>query len=175
MRKILRKIFGWNEAFPISFYLCDFLFRKILRQNADIKWPVHFTSTFRSGHLLKAGKHTFPGDSPYNYFDASNGIEIGDYTNFGPNVTVVSSNHDLYDNDIIVPERPVKIGAFCWLGAQAVILPGVELGDFTIVGAGAVVTKSFEEGYCVIAGNPAKVIKYLDKEKCKHIETKKSR
>ena len=49
----------------------------------------------------------------------------------------------------------------CWIGFNAVILPGVILGDNTIVGAGSIVTKSFESGHCVIAGNPAKIIKYI--------------
>jgi acetyltransferase-like isoleucine patch superfamily enzyme len=49
------------------------------------------------------------------------------------------------------------IGKNCWIGSNAVILPGVELGDNVIVGAGAVVTKSFPENLKV-AGVPAKVI-----------------
>lgn len=50
------------------------------------------------------------------------------------------------------------IGRRCFIGANAIILPGVKLGDNTIVGAGAVVTKSFEGGV-ILAGNPAKIIR----------------
>lgn len=171
MKQWIRSIFNWKADHPVSFYLTDFFFRKLLRQNADVRWPVHFTSTIRAGINLKAGEGTFPGDSPNNYIDATNGVEVGSYTNFGPNVSVISSNHDFYNNAVLSAAPPVKIGAYCWLGTQCVILPGVCLGDFTIVGAGAVVTKSFEEGYCVIAGNPATIIKYLDKEKCLAAET----
>lgn len=166
MKQWIRSIFKWKTDHPVSFYLTDFFFRKLLRQNADVRWPVHFTSTIRGGINLKAGEGTFPGDSPNNYIDATNGVEVGAYTNFGPNVSVISSNHDFYNNAVLTAAPPVKIGAHCWLGSQCVILPGVCLGDFTIVGAGAIVTKSFAEGYCVIAGNPATIIKYLDKEKC---------
>lgn len=175
MKNWIRSIFRWKADYPFSFYLTDFLFRKLLRQNADVHWPVHFTSTIRAGINLKAGAHTFPGDSPNNYIDATNGVEIGAYTNFGPNVSIISSNHDFYNNAVLSAASPVKIGAHCWLGSQSVILPGVCLGDFTIVGAGAVVTKSFESGYCVIAGNPAKVIRYLDKEQCSAAALKKPR
>jgi acetyltransferase-like isoleucine patch superfamily enzyme len=57
--------------------------------------------------------------------------------------------------------KDVVIGNKCWIGMNAMILPGVHLGDNTIVGAGSVVTKSFPEGNVVIAGNPAKLIKKL--------------
>lgn len=50
------------------------------------------------------------------------------------------------------------IGRRCFIGANAIILPGVKLGDNTIVGAGAVVTKSFEGGV-ILAGNPAKIVR----------------
>lgn len=54
-------------------------------------------------------------------------------------------------------DKPVRIGRDCWLGANAVILPGVSLGEACVVGANSVVTKSFPRG-SVIAGIPAKVI-----------------
>lgn len=149
-----------------GFYVLDFFFRKLFRQNADTSWAIHHTSTIHSPGKIRRGKGVFPGDSPGVYINASNGVELGDYTNIGPNVGIISANHDFVNNDAHVWEAPVRIGKFCWMGMGAVILPGVELGDFTIVGAGAIVTKSFEEGYCVIAGNPARVIKQLDREEC---------
>ncbi|MFI5196967.1 MAG: acyltransferase, partial [Chitinophagales bacterium] len=91
---------------------------------------------------------------------------VGDYTNIGPNVGIISSNHDLVNNDAHLAASPIEIGRFCWMGMGSVILPGVKLADFTIVGAGAIVTKSFPQGYCVLAGNPARIIKYLNKEEC---------
>lgn len=150
----------------IGFYLTDFLFRKILRQNSGTKWPVHHTSTIHNPHKITKGKNVYPGDSPGVYINAANGVRIGDYTNIGPNVGIISSNHDLVNNDTHTTAQPINIGRFCWMGMGAVILPGVQLADFTIVGAGSVVTKSFPEGFCVIAGNPARVIKYLNKEEC---------
>jgi acetyltransferase-like isoleucine patch superfamily enzyme len=57
--------------------------------------------------------------------------------------------------------KDVIIGKKCWIGMNAIILPGVQLGDNTIVGAGSVVTKPFPDGNILIAGNPAKIIKRL--------------
>jgi len=56
-------------------------------------------------------------------------------------------------------ERPVRIGAGCWIGDNITILEGVEIGDGAIVGAGAVVTRSIP-AYAIAVGNPAKVIRY---------------
>ena len=83
----------------------------------------------------------------------------------GPNVGIISANHNVYENSQSAPGE-VKLGAYCWVGMGAVILPGVVLGDNTVVGAGSVVTKSFSSGYCVIAGNPATKVKDLEPDKC---------
>lgn len=162
----LRELFSLRREMSFGFYLTDFVFRKLLRQNSGTDWALHHTSTIHNPHKIKRGQGVYPGDSPGVYINAANGVEIGDYTNIGPNVGIISSNHDLIDNDMHTAAPPVILGRFCWVGMGAVILPGVILGDFTIVGAGAVVTRSFTDGYCVIAGNPARIIKQLNREEC---------
>ena len=166
MKRFLQNIFKLRKDVGLGFYMADFFFRKILRQNADTTWAVHYTSTIAVPGKIERGVNVFPGDSPGNFIDASNGIVIGDYTNIGPNVGIISINHNKIDNTKYEPASPIIIGKFCWIGMNAVILPGVVLGDFTIVGAGAVVTKSFTEGYQTIAGNPATIINQLDKNEC---------
>jgi len=169
-----RKAFRLRKEMSIGFYFTDFFFRKILRQNSGTGWAVHHTATIHCPQNIKRGKGVYPGDSPGVYIDATNGVSIGDYTNLGPNVGIISSNHDFVNNDVASKAPPIEIGNFCWMGMGAVILPGIKLGDFTIVGANAVVTKSFPDGYCVIAGNPARLIKYLNKTECESFaESKK--
>jgi maltose O-acetyltransferase len=56
--------------------------------------------------------------------------------------------------------RPTTVGDRCWIGARAIILPGVTVGDGCVVGAGAVVTRDCEPGY-LYAGNPARQIRCL--------------
>ena len=140
--------------------------QKVLGFNRDAYWPVHFTSTVRGVQNIYAGIATCPGLSPGCYIQGFGKIYIGDYTQIGPNVGIISSNHNPYDNREHLEAKAVRIGEYCWIGMNAVVLPGVELGDFTVVGAGAVVTKSFPEGHCVIAGNPARMIQTLEKDKC---------
>ncbi len=54
-------------------------------------------------------------------------------------------------------ERDVHIGADVWIGANAVVLPGITIGDHSIVAAGAIVTKDVA-AYSVVGGVPARVI-----------------
>lgn len=131
-----------------------------------IHWPIHSSSLVTSPENILCGIETSPGYMPGCYIQGAAGIVIGDYTQIAANVAIVSSNHDVHDSRAHVPSAPIVIGKYCWIGANAVILPGVTLGDNTVVGAGAVVTRSFPEGYCVIAGNPARKLRSLEPEAC---------
>ena len=97
-----------------------------------------------------------------NYYQAIAKIYIGKGSYIGPNVGLITANHDPNNLDNHREPKEIIIGAQCWIGMNSVILPGVELGDKTIVGAGSVVTKSFKDGNCIIAGNPARMIRLLD-------------
>src|SRR5687767_4335826 len=92
MRKFFKNILGLRKEMGFNFYLADFIHRRMLRQNARTPWAIHFTSTIYFAEKIKRGKEVFPGDSPNNYIHAFNGIEIGDYTNIGPNVGLISAN-----------------------------------------------------------------------------------
>jgi acetyltransferase-like isoleucine patch superfamily enzyme len=146
----------------------EFWFKqKILNRGGNRKayWPVHWTSKVNDPQKIIVGIDSYPGVMGGCYITGRGGLFIGDYTQIGPNVTIVTANHNLYDSRVPI-EAPVHIGNYCWIGAGASIMPGVVLGDWTVVGSGAVVTKSFRDGYCVLAGVPAKKIKDLEKEKC---------
>lgn len=169
----IKTLFGLRKEMGLGYYVTDFIFRRLLRQNAKVGWAVHYTSVIHCPEKLVKGKGVFPGDSPGVYINAQSGITIGDYSNIGPNVGIISANHDLVDNSRHMPATPITIGRFCWIGMGCVILPGITLGDFTITGAGAIVTHSFPDGYCVLAGNPARVIKYLNKDECNEFAASK--
>lgn len=136
--------------------------QKILGFNRVAYWPMHPTSRVINAKSVRMGVGTAPGDSRGCYIQAINGIEIGDYTLMAPNVGLISANHDPYGNNEHISDEPIRIGRYCWIGMNAVILPGVTLGDHTVVGAGAVVARSFPDGYCVLGGVPARLIKKLD-------------
>jgi acetyltransferase-like isoleucine patch superfamily enzyme len=155
----------WDYQCRINF---DLWFKqKVLNMggNRRVYWPVHWTSQVHDPENILVGVDVCPGLMKGCYIQGKGKISIGDYTQIAPNVVIVSANHDLYDTRRHLP-APVVIGKYCWIGAGAKIMPGVNLGDWTIVGAGAVVTKSFPDGYCVVGGVPAVVIKQLEREKC---------
>jgi acetyltransferase-like isoleucine patch superfamily enzyme len=93
---------------------------------------------------------------PGCYIQAINGIEIGEGCEFGPGVGLISANHDPADLGRQLPSPPIRIGDHCWLGMNAIILPGVHLGPHTVVGAGAIVTRSYPDGHVTLVGNPAR-------------------
>ncbi len=141
--------------------------QKFLGFNRNAYWPIHFTSITFGIKNICVGIDSSPGYSGNCYIQGSGKIFIGDYTQIGPGVGIISGNHDIYSNDNRKHIRSfVRFGNYCWIGMNSVILPGVELGDFTIVAAGAIVTTSFKHGYCVVGGNPAKIIKKINKDDC---------
>ncbi|MDO5314926.1 MAG: acyltransferase [bacterium] len=139
------------------------------KKNKSCYWPVHENSEVTHPNNIYVGINSNAGTRPGCYIQGNGGIWIGNYVHFASNIGVISGNHGLY-NHMMHDNKEVRIDDYCWIGMNAMIMPGVHLGPRTIVGAGSVVTKSFPEGYCVIGGNPAKLIKELDKEK--FIQTK---
>ena len=96
---------------------------------------------------------------PNSLMMASGTITIEDNALVAAYVKLISNNHDLYDRAVLTC-KPVVLKKNCWIGAGAVILPGVTVGENSIVGAGSVVTKDVPAN-TVVAGNPAKFIKNL--------------
>lgn len=148
---------------PIRFR--DWLRQEVFGVNRGPYWPVHGSSRVVGWRNVLAGVETSPGIMPGCYIQAIGKVRIGDYTQIGPNVNIISANHRVEDLREHLPEE-VTIGRYGWLGAGSTVLPGVTLGDFTVVGAGSVVTKSFPDGFVVIAGNPARLIRKLDPADC---------
>lgn len=125
-------------------------------------------------HANWAGKHVFFGKNIYansnlTLVDDGN-IYVGDSVMFGPNVIVATAGHPIepelrkkqYQYNI-----DVHIGNNVWIGAGAIILPGVTIGDNTVIGAGSVVTKDIPANV-VAVGNPCKVLREINKHDKKY-------
>ena len=92
-------------------------------------------------------------------------VTIGSHVNLAQDITVTALNHNFEDSDKRIDEQgvstaPVIIEDDIWIGANAVILPGVTIGNHSVVAAGAVVTKNVPP-HSLVAGVPAKIIKQI--------------
>ena len=186
--KLLRKL-GYSTAFKVVnrfllsfFYDNKYLYGKyfdeqrygfvwawrcipslIRKRKLGIKWPVVNTCRIPSGKNIQFANSSLNiFQQPNCYFQNYHGkIIIGENVWIAQNVGIITENHNPRNPDEHLAPRDVIIGDSCWIGMNAVILPGVVLGPHTTVGAGSIVTHSFP-GYCIIAGNPAKIIKKIN-------------
>ena len=90
-------------------------------------------------------------------------VTIGSHVNLAQGITVTALNHNFANKNLRIDEQgvstnPVTIGDDIWIGANAVILPGVKIGNHSVVAAGAVVTKDVPP-HTLVSGVPAKIIK----------------
>lgn len=116
-------------------------------------------------HANWGGRHVHFGKNIYANFHLTlvddTDIYVGDYTMFGPNVTVATAGHPILPalrEQVYQYNMPVFIGRNCWIGAGAILLPGVHIGDGTVIGAGSVVTKDIPANV-VAVGNPCRVLR----------------
>lgn len=124
--------------------------------SVEIRLP--FYSDF--GRNIHLGKGIFINSGAM--FTDLGGIYISDNVLIGPKVTIASVNHPaIPEKRREVEPEPVYIHRNAWLGANAVITPGVSVGENAIVAAGAVVTNNVPKN-TVVAGVPARVIKVLN-------------
>ena len=155
VKKLQYKRIGAKNA------LLYFFMQRVLRINAHVPWPVHWSSVVLNPERIQLhGYRPCPGYSPGQYIQAIHGITIGKNVRMGPGVMLISANHDLCDYEKHLPADPIVIGDNVWLGAGAKVLAGVQIGNHVVVGAGAVVTKDVPDN-CLIAGIPARIVKEL--------------
>jgi len=137
-------------------WLVSYIFEKAGR-NLNIASGVRFGT----GRNISIGDNSGLGENCY--LVAMDKIVIGDDVMIAPEVMMLTGGHGYSDSSLLLREHksvtaPIVIGNDCWIGARALLLPGVSICDRVIVAAGSVVTKSISESG-VYAGNPARKVK----------------
>ena len=158
----LEKLYDFNATRPLEGEKRTAMLKEMF---AEIGEDCYIEPPF---HANWGGHHVHFGIGFYANFNLTlvddTHIYVGDYTMFGPNVTVATAGHP------ILPElrvqgyqynAPVHIGINCWIGAGAIIVPGVTIGDNVVVGAGSIVTKDLPDNV-VAVGNPCRVLREVN-------------
>ncbi|KHL01936.1 hypothetical protein LK10_14275 [Sinomonas humi] len=115
-----------------------------------------------NGHKLKTGDGCYFNRQVF--IDASAQVTMGSHVQIGPRAMVLTATHRVGTPDVRGGEpwnRPVTIGDGCWIGAGAIIMPGVNVASGCIVGAGAIVTKDTQPDG-IYAGVPAQRVRDLE-------------
>lgn len=133
----------------------DRLFNEPMDETTNIATPCQIDFA----NQVKLGKHVFINHSLCMM--SAGGIEVEDDVQIGPEVTIVTTNHDFHDHNTLICSK-VIIKRNVWIGCRVTIMPGVTIGENTVVAGGAVVTKDVPAN-SVVGGVPAKVIKTIDK------------
>jgi len=114
-----------------------------------------------AGRTISIGSHSSIGINTVIH----RGTRIGSKVMIAPEVLIFTTNHRTSSTEIPMidqgyePTAPVAIGDDVWIGARAIILPGVTVGSGSIVGAGAVVSRDVPER-AIVVGNPARIVRY---------------
>ncbi len=117
-----------------------------LKPSINIKYPWN----------LEIGDYSSVGEG--SWFDSLAAIKIGSNVCISQGTYLCTGNHDVSDPAFGLIVKPITIEDGAWVGARAIVLPGVTLRSHSVVAAGAVVSKDTEP-YMIYAGNPAKEIK----------------
>ena len=165
--KCLDRLYDFNRTRPTEQEKRAEMLKEMFAEIGEgcyIEPPFH--ANFGGAHV-HFGKHIYANFNLTLVDDTH--IYVGDNTMFGPNVTVATAGHPILP-ELRVKEYqynfPVRIGKNCWIGAGAVIVPGITIGDNVVVGAGSVVTKDLPSNV-VAVGNPCRVLREIsehDKE-----------
>jgi acetyltransferase-like isoleucine patch superfamily enzyme len=99
--------------------------------------------------------------APYVHMWSDAGIKIGNNVMIASHTAITTLTHDYTQEKMrnTIVSKPIVIEDDVWIGAHAVILPGVTIGRGAVVGAGSIVTRDVEP-YSIVVGTPARHQKY---------------
>lgn len=133
-----------------------------------VGYAVPSTSEVHSGFRSDFGQHIFIGEHVFVNQGVTmvdlGGIYLAEGVLVGPNATLITVNHaeDPGRRRDVIPQA-IHVGQGAWIGAGALILPGVTIGAQAIIGAGSIVTRDVPAA-TVVVGTPAKILRSIKQE-----------
>ena len=157
----LDKLYEFNQTRPTELDKRDAMLKEMF---AEIGEDCYIEPPFYAnwgGHYVHFGDHVY-ANFHLTLVDDTH-IYVGSNTMFAPNVIVATAGHPIEPSlraKAYQYNMPVHIGENCWIGAGALIMPGVTIGNNTVIGAGSVVTKDIPANV-VAVGNPCRVMREI--------------
>ncbi len=140
-------------------YVPFYFIRRFLYKLSGIKIGkgsiIHMGARFFNPKNIRIGEDTIIGDNCF--LDGRASLKIGSHVSIASQVLIYNSEHDINSQDFRPIEETVEINDYVFIGARAVILPGVKIGKGAVIAAGAVATKDISP-MIVVGGVPAKEI-----------------
>jgi acetyltransferase-like isoleucine patch superfamily enzyme len=144
---------NWVAYWP-SFRLRHWFYTHILHYTLGRDSSIHM-GAFVTGYHIHIGDNVVINRRVY--LDGRIGLTLRNNISISPEVYLVSMEHDLNDPHFGTRGGEIVIEDNVWIGARAMLLPGIHVGEGAVVAAGAVVTRNVEP-YQIVAGVPARVI-----------------
>ena len=157
----LDKLYEFNQTRPTELDKRDAMLKEMFAEIGDDCYiePPFYANW--GGHHVHFGDHVY-ANFHLTLVDDTH-IYVGSNTMFAPNVIVATAGHPIEPSlraKAYQYNMPVHIGENCWIGAGALIMPGVTIGNNTVIGAGSVVTKDIPANV-VAVGNPCRVMREI--------------
>ncbi|MDM0578787.1 sugar O-acetyltransferase [Clostridium perfringens] len=166
--KALELLYDFNQTRPSEQDKREKILKKMFAEIGDdcyIELPFHANW---------GGKNVHFGNGVYANFNLTMvddcDIFVGNNVLFGPNVTVSAGTHPIHPELRSKQAQyniPIHIGNNVWIGANSVILPGVNIGDNSVIGAGSIVTKDIPSNVIAV-GNPCRVLREINENDMKY-------
>ena len=166
--KALELLYDFNKTRPSEQDKREKILKKMFAEIGD---DCYIEPPF---HANWGGKNVHFGNGVYANFNLTMvddcDIFVGNNVMFGPNVTVSAGTHPIHPELRSKQAQyniPIHIGNNVWIGANSVILPGVNIGDNSVIGAGSIVTKDIPSNV-VAVGNPCRVLREINENDMKY-------
>lgn len=137
-----------------SFTVRHYFYKKILNYKIGINSSIHM-DCFVTGENINLGDNVIINRRCY--LDGRIGINFKNNISISPEVYILSLDHDPNDFKFATRGSIVTIEDDVWIGARALILPGVTIGKGAVIAAGSVVTKNVEP-YKIVGGVPSRIL-----------------
>lgn len=142
---------SWNPFIGIKIFLLKFFGAKIgkgvvIKNNVNIKFPWKLT----------LGENAWLGEN--TWIDNLDEVKIGNNVCISQGALLLTGNHDYTVSSFDYRNAPITIEDGAWIGAKAVVCPGVKVKSHAILTVGSTATKDMEP-YGIYQGNPAQKIR----------------